>query len=210
MVRSTRVTVTIIIYTAKSHSDLAAYPSTDRSRDLLTAGVDWAEVTAIATSILALSLLGAFGAAIFAAQQVREARKSREAQMAAEFFRRWNEESLEEARRLFARFKSAEELRDAFAAYVAADAPEAFVLYRELDFFEQLAALERQGAFDLELVKVLLGRTLIERWERWTPALHQAHGPGVYPLFEGLVGKLRQALDDPAATVKDVEPRRRA
>jgi hypothetical protein len=29
-------------------------------------GVDWAEVTAIATSILALSLLGAFGATIFA------------------------------------------------------------------------------------------------------------------------------------------------
>jgi len=152
--------------------------------------VDWAEVTAIATSILALGLLGAFGAAIFGAQQVREARKSREAQMAAEFFRRWNEESLVEARRLFARFKSAEELRDAFAAYVAADAPEAYVLYRELDFFEQLAALESQGAFDLELIKVLLGRTLIERWEKWWPALHQAHGPGVYPLFEGLVRKL--------------------
>jgi hypothetical protein len=177
---------------------------------LPTIGVDWAEVTAIATSILALSLLGAFGAVIFAAQQVREARKSREAQMAAEFFRRWDEGSLEEARRLFARFKSAEELRDAFVAYVAADAPEAYVLYRELDFFEQLAALESQGAFDLELVKVLLGRTLIERWERWSPALHQAHGPGVYPLFEGLVGKLRRALDDPAATVEDVEPRRHA
>ena len=161
------------------------------------AGVDWAEVTAIATSILALSLLGAFGAAIFAAQQVREARKSRETQMAAEFFRRWNEKSLEEARRLFARFKSAEELRDAFAAYVAADAPEAYVLYRELDFFEQLAALESRGAFDLKLVKVLLGRTLIERWETWRPALYEAHGPGVYPLFEGLVGKLRRDLDDP-------------
>jgi hypothetical protein len=167
---------------------------------LLIAGVDWAEVTAIATSILALGLLGAFGAAIFAAQQVRESRKSREAQMAAEFFRRWNEQSLEEARRLFARFKSAEELRDAFAVYVAADAPEAYVLYRELDFFEQLAALERQGAFDLELVKVLLGPTLIDRWEKWRPALRQAHGPGVYPLFEGLVGKLKQALDETAVS----------
>jgi hypothetical protein len=117
--------------------------------------------------------------------------------MAAEFFRRWNEQPLEEARRLFARFESAEELRDAFAAYVAADAPEAYVLYRELDFFEQLAALESRGAFDLELVKVLLGRTLVERWETWRPALHQAYGPGVYPLFEGLVGKLRRELEDP-------------
>jgi hypothetical protein len=172
---------------------------------LLIAGVDWAEVTAIATSILALGAFGAFGAVIFGAQQVREARKSREAQMAAEFFRRWNEESLVEARRLFARFKSAEELRDAFAAYVAADAPEAYVLYRELDFFEQLAALESQGAFDLELIKALLGYTLIERWETWKPALHQAHGPGVYPLFEGLVGKLRRALNEPSATVEGVK-----
>jgi hypothetical protein len=100
---------------------------------------------------------------------------------------------------LIARFKSADELRDAFAAYVAADSPEAYVLYRELDYFEQLAALERWGAFDLELIKLLLGRTLIERWEMWRPAVQQAHGPGVYPLFEGLAEKLRRELGSPAA-----------
>jgi len=161
--------------------------------------VDWSEVTAIATSILAVGLLGGIGAAIFAAQQVREARTSREAQMAAEFFRRWDEDALVEARRLVAQFKSPEELRDAFAGYVAANAPEAYVLYRELDYFEQLAALESRGAFDLELIRLLLGRTLIERWEMWRPAIHQAHGPGVYPLYEGLVEKLRRSLDDPAA-----------
>ncbi len=87
--------------------------------------VDWAEVTAIATSVLAIGLVGAAAAAVLAAQQVREARRSREAQMAAEFFRRWNEGALVETRRLVARFKSAEELRDAFVAYSAADAPEA-------------------------------------------------------------------------------------
>lgn len=118
--------------------------------------------------------------------------------MAAEFFRRWNEDALVEARRMVGRFKSADELRDAFSTYVADDAPEAYVLYRELDYFEQLAALESQGAFDLELIKLLLGRTLIERWEMWRPAIHEAYGPGVYPLFEGLVEKLRRALDDPA------------
>jgi hypothetical protein len=166
---------------------------------LFITAVNWEEVTAIATSILAMGLLGAFGAAVFAAQQVREARRSREAQMAAEFFRRWNEDALVEARRMVGRFKSAEALRDAFAAYVAADAPEAYVLYRELDYFEQLAALESQGAFDLELIKLLLGRTLIERWEMWRPAIRQAHGPGVYPMFEALVEKLRRALNEPMA-----------
>jgi hypothetical protein len=165
---------------------------------LLIVGVNWGEVTAIATSVLAIGLIGGFIAAAFAAQQVREARRSREAQMAAEFFRRWNDDSLVEARRLVARFKSSDELRDAFAAYVAADTPEAYVLYRELDFFEQLAALESIGAFDLELIKLLLGRTLVERWELWEPAIDQAHGPGVYPLFEGLAGKLRRELAGPA------------
>jgi len=166
---------------------------------LLTLAVDWAEVTAIATSLLAVGLLGGIAAAVFAAQQVREARRSREAQMAAEFFRRWNDDALVETRRLVGRFKSPEELRDALAAYVAADAPEAYVLYRELDFFEQLAALEYLGAFDLELVRVMLGRTLIERWEMWKPAVQHTHGPGTYPMFEGLVQKLRRALDEPAA-----------
>jgi hypothetical protein len=161
------------------------------AKGVLTMAVDWAAVTAIATSILALGLLGGIGAAVFAAQQVREARRSREALMAAEFFRRWNEDQLVEARRMVGRFKSADELRDAFVGYAAADAPEAYVLYRELDYFEQLAALERQGAFDLELIKLLLGPTLIERWELWQPAIQAVHGPGVYPLFEGLVEKLR-------------------
>lgn len=157
--------------------------------------VDWGEVTAIATSVLAIGLIGGFIAALFAAQQVREARRSREAQMAAEFFRRWNDDALVEARRMVARFSSSDELRDAFAAYVAADAPEAYVLYRELDFFEQLAALERIGAFDLELIKLLVGRTLIERWDLWRPAIHRAYGPGVYPLFEDLAAKLRRELE---------------
>lgn len=163
--------------------------------------VEWAEVTAIATAILAISLVGAFAAAMFAAQQVREARRTREAQMAAEFFRRWNDDALVEARRMVGRFNSSDELREAFVAYVSADAPEAYVLYRELDYFEQLAALERLGAFDLELIKLLLGRTLVERWEMWRPAIEEAHGPAVYPLFADLAAKLRRSLDDQAPPV---------
>lgn len=162
---------------------------------MLTTAVNWSEVTAIATCVLALGLVGGFVAAAFAAQQVREARRSREAQMAAEFFRRWDEDPLVEARRLVGRYSSTEELRDAFSAYVAADAPEAYVLYRELDFFEQLAALETRGAFDLEMINLMLGRTVVDRWELWRPALHEVHGPGVYPLFEGLAAKVRRTLD---------------
>ena len=164
----------------------------------MLAAVNWAAVTAIATSILAVGLLGGFAAAVFAAQQARETRRSREAQMAAEFFRRWTR-TRSSRRGGWSRSSSRpSELRDAFAGYVATDAPEAWVLYRELDYFEQLAALERWGAFDVELIKLLLGRTLVQRWEMWRPAVYDALGPGAYPLFEGLVEKLRRELDGPA------------
>jgi hypothetical protein len=61
--------------------------------------VDWGEVTAIATSILAHGALGAFAAAVFAAQQVREARKDRQTQSAIELVRRWDEDALVQAHR---------------------------------------------------------------------------------------------------------------
>jgi hypothetical protein len=53
--------------------------------------------------------------------------------MAAEFFRRWNDDALVEARRMFARYSC---------------------------------------------------------WEMWRPALAEAHGPDVYPMFEALAAKL--------------------
>jgi hypothetical protein len=163
---------------------------------MLATAPNWAEqVVAIATAVLALSVFGAVAAAVFGAQQVRESRRTRQAQMAAEFFRRWNEESLVEARRLIARFATSEELASAYRRYVAENAPEAYVLYRELDYFEQLAALERSGGIDFELIKWLIGRTLVERWEIWSPALRDVHGEDVYPLYRDLATRMRRALE---------------
>jgi hypothetical protein len=162
---------------------------------LATPDPNWAEqLTAIATAVGAFGLLGAIAAAVFAGSQVREARKTREAQMAAEFFRRWNDEGLVESRRLVSRFKTQEELSAAFKRYVETDAPEAYVLYRELDYFEQLGALEQRGAFDFELIRLLIGPTLISRWDLWQPAIHAVHGASVYPMFEALVMKMRAAV----------------
>jgi hypothetical protein len=156
---------------------------------------NWAEqMTAIATAVGAVGLLGAIVAAVYAGQQVREARTSREAQTAATLFARWNDEALVQARRLLTSFKTPQELADAYSRYVTDGAPEAYVLYRELDYFEQLAALERRGAVDFELVKLLLGRILVQRWEMWKPAIRAAHGDEAYPLFEGLAAKMRAAL----------------
>ena len=82
----------------------------------------------------------------------------------------------------------------AFQAFIASNADEAYVLYRELDYFEQLAALEHVGAFDFELITLLLGRTLIDRWEMWKPSIDAMGDTGGYPMFESLVAKMRIAL----------------
>jgi hypothetical protein len=163
---------------------------------------NWAEqLTAIATAIGAIGLSGAIIAAVYAGQQVRETRRGRQAQLAAEFIRRWNDDALVEARRLIDRLQTSQELSAAFQQYVASGAPEAYVLYRELDYFEQLGALERRGAFDFELIRLLLGDTLIARWEMWKPAIEAAHGAGTYPMFEALAGKMRAAVDESSSRV---------
>jgi hypothetical protein len=156
---------------------------------------NWAEqVTAIATAVSAIGLLSAIGAVIFAGQQAREARIGRQAATAVEFFRRWDEEPLMETRRLVAEFETAEALRDAMTRFIAENSVRAYILYRELDYFEQLGALEEHGGFDFELIKTLLGRRLIDRWELWQPSIDAMGGRAAYPMFDRLVTKMRAAL----------------
>jgi hypothetical protein len=105
----------------------------------------------------------------------------------------WSEGPMVESRRLVAEFETPEELRDAMTVFVAENSAEAYILYRELDYFEQLGALERHGGFDFELIKTLLGPRLIDRWEMWQPAIDAIGGPAAYPMFDRLVSKMRAA-----------------
>lgn len=156
---------------------------------------NWAEqVTAIATAVSAVGLLSAIGAVIFAGQQAREARIGRQAEVAVEFFKRWDEDPLVETRRLVARFETGEALRDAMIRFIAENALEAYVLYRELDYFEQLGALEQHGGFDFELIRLMLGRRLIDRWDMWQPSITAMGEPVAYPMFAQLVARMRAAL----------------
>lgn len=77
--------------------------------------------------------------------------------------------------------------------YIDDNSREAYVLYRELDFFEQLGALEKHGGLDFELIRSLLGHRLVERWELWQPSIEAMGGTAVYPMFERLVNKMRTA-----------------
>jgi hypothetical protein len=162
---------------------------------------NWAEqVTAIATAVGAVGLMSAIGASIYAGQQVREARIGRQAEVAADFFRRWDEQPMIESRRLIATFGTPEDLRDAFVRHIAANDVEAYVLMRELDYFEQLGALEAHGGFDFELIRLLLGRRLIERWRMWQPSIDAIGGTAAYPMYEQLVAKMEAALESTVRT----------
>jgi hypothetical protein len=155
---------------------------------------NWAEqVTAIATAVSSLALLSAIGAVVFAARQARETRIGRQAETAVEFFRRWNESSLEETRRLVAQYDTNEELRDAMVRFIAENSERAYVLYRELDYFEQLGALVKHGGFDFELIRSLLGDRLVARWEMWQPTIEAIGGRNAYPMFDQLVARVRAA-----------------
>jgi hypothetical protein len=152
---------------------------------------NWAEqVTAIFTAIGSIGLLSTLGLAIFAGLQVRESQHARHAQIAAEFLRRWDEDDLVEARRMVARFSSGEELATAFQEYIRTNSTEAYVLYRELDYFEQLGALEHVGALHLDLIRLLQSRRLVDRWKLWKPSIDAMGGDAVYPMFAALASKL--------------------
>jgi hypothetical protein len=156
---------------------------------------NWTDIVlAISTAVGALGLLSAIGAVIFAAQQVREARQTRQAGMAADFLRRWDEPALVATRRFIGEFESPEALSVAFQRFIATNSANAFILYQELDYFEQLSALEQVGAFDFGLIELLLGRRLIDRWDMWKPSL-DAMGGDPYPHFRKLVERMRAALD---------------
>jgi hypothetical protein len=162
---------------------------------MAAAAPNWAEiVTAISTAVGAIGLVSAIGAAMFAAKQVRELERSRHASMAAEFLRRWEDSDLVEARHLVGQYRTPEELAAALHGFMGSNSMQAYVLYRELDYFEQLAALEHIGAFDFELIRLLLGHRLIDRWEMWKPSI-DAMGENAYPMFGALVRRMRAALE---------------
>jgi hypothetical protein len=125
---------------------------------------------------------------------VREARIGRQAEVAADFFRRWSDDPMVETRRLVATYGSAENLRDVFLRHIEANDVEAYVLFRELDYFEQLGAMEEHGGFDFGLIQTLLGPKLIERWDLWRPSIDAIGGRAAYPNFTRLAEKMRVAV----------------
>jgi hypothetical protein len=152
---------------------------------------NWAEqVTAIATAVGCIGLTSTLVLAVLAGRQVQEAQRGRHAQLAADFIRRWDEPPLVETRHLVGEYRDGNELAAAYSRFMAENSMSAYVLLREPDFYEQLGALDRAGAFDFELVDLLIGSSLVGRWELWRPTV-DTMGEGAYPMFRALAEKVR-------------------
>ena len=67
------------------------------------------------------------------------------------------------------------------------------MLYRELDYFEHWVRFEQVEAINFDVLRLLLGPRLIDRWEMWKPSIDAM--PGDYPMFRALVAKMRAVLD---------------
>ena len=68
------------------------------------------------------------------------------------------------------------------------------MLFRELDYFEQLGAIEEHGGFDFGLIESLLGQKLVDRFDLWAPSIDAVGGRTAYPNFTQLAEKMRVAL----------------
>ena len=152
--------------------------------------VFWTAVSASA-AVLGLVVLGV--ALLVALSQTRVAVQSRHAALMADLSRRWDEEPIGEARRLVdllgPRFPAV------IAQWDAAKDPRSYMVERVPNFFEDLSVLEQVGAIDFEMIRMSLGRTVLEIWEIWEPHIvaqrRRWDDPEIYLHFELLMKKMK-------------------
>jgi len=156
-------------------------------------GASWAEgLTGIGTMLIAVGL-------IFAAYQVREARRSRHADLAVEISRMWEDKRLVECRKKISKLSGSDEIHDRYLAKYKAKDAEVYVLQRELYFFEDLGTLIKMKSISLRWIDETLGGVTIERWNLWEPTVARIRRgidgpewPRAYENFEFLVRKLQK------------------
>lgn len=149
-----------------------------------TSGPGWQEtVTAIGTGVIAFGV-------VIAIYQVREGRRERHASMAIHFIQRWSSEEFIETRRRVNAFQTRQELADAFLAASDSDSLDYYTFQRELDFFEDLSALQMQDGVSLFWIQRVFGNLINTRWQTWEQAVtdlrEQADDKTIYENFERL------------------------
>ena len=109
-----------------------------------------------------------------------------------DFVRRWDEDGLVEA-------PAGRPVQDEGRAerraqrFIDANAPGGVRALSRAGLLRALGALEQVGAINFDVLRLLLGPRLIDRWEMWKPSIDAM--PGDYPMFRALVAKMRAVLD---------------
>jgi hypothetical protein len=153
----------------------------------------WANIATVVTAVAAVLGLGGIVLAWSAAT------RSRHAALMADISRRWDEQPLEESRRMAAEFVDEPWLlRFYLQAQIALVSDKQFVLQRIPNFFEDLAVQRRARAISFRIVMDTFGWGLVATWDQWEPAVlflrERENDPTIFEHFEDLAEQLRVVL----------------
>ena len=145
-----------------------------------------------------LPLVAALVALIGAYLVWKAAEKARHAALMAELSRRWDEPTLSESRRFMDSLGT--NLRATFQRWDDVQDPRSYILERVPNFFEDLSVLEQVGAIDFEMIRMSLGRSVVEVWEIWEPTIRYRRkkfgdDEEIYGNFEKLVVKMQVSFE---------------
>ena len=121
-----------------------------------------------------------------------------DAALMAELSRRWDEPTLSESRRFMDSLGT--NLRATFQRWDDVQDPRSYILERVPNFFEDLSVLEQVGAIDFEMIRMSLGRSVVEVWEIWEPTIRYRRkkfgdDEEIYGNFEKLVVKMQVSFE---------------
>jgi len=118
-------------------------------------------ITAWATVFIALGVIVAIAG-------VALERRHRHAEAAARFSERWNSKELTDVRVKIRKNPETTDLRSAVLTAYSDDPPLFYEYLLELNFFEELAVLEKHHGVSVQLVNSLMGSIICDRWKMWS------------------------------------------
>jgi hypothetical protein len=135
-------------------------------------GPNWAEIlTGVGTAVIAFGIL-------LAALQLSESRKTRQAAIAIEVTKKWNERSLIRSRSLFREIvEGGTNLRDEYSRLKRENQRNYFLLQLLPTFFEDLAVLEKTHCLSLEWIDETMGGQVMSSWNRWKETVEDLRKP---------------------------------
>jgi len=124
-------------------------------------------ISAGASALGAAGLIAAFVALLYTRTQIKEARKERIRSLASDLSQRWDSSELLKARHFV--MQTGDELSTKMQELRQKKELLYLELLREPNYLEDLGALWKNSAIEVDIIRDSLGDTLLTRWELWEP-----------------------------------------